>query len=403
MRSGRFSTLAILSILISVISFTALHAAPSKKSMLEQLELPLYPGAKTLREINWPSGKVLDDLAKEFGPLFGLKELKQVSIVMTRVDATSEPEQILKFYEPAITSQEWKTMDKSLARDEASAILFHENKGILIIFVGPRVGKNRDVNITRLFGTMDPSKIGNTQGKIPEMLKKMSPEEQGEEPAIEVTSRSRIPAGQPISVPPSEKVHIKSIRSDLNVLLVEGNTVEIRVLGSTDDIGELSRIDERLVLNLAARLAVDRISVPAGIPTLFEPTEGSITIAPSKPVRPARLSVVSIGAPIALKDFPLVGGVHMLKSTGAEIAISFSRVETGEMVVGATGDDITIELPKNASAEITAQATKGSVQNLTSIKPEIEDKDRLKLILGSGKAKISLEAVNGAIYIKTTD
>jgi hypothetical protein len=247
---------------------------------------------------------------------------------------------------------------------------------------------------------MDPSKVGNANGKLPAMFERMFPDN---EPVVDVNSPSRIPIGQPISVPPSEKLHVKSNRSNIVAQMVDGNTTEIRVSGRMDDPGELARLDERLVLSLASRLAVDRLSVPVGIPILFELTEGSLDLSAPRGVRPARLSIVSIGAPVKVHDFRLVTGVHMIKSTGAEIIVILSDVQAGEMVIAVTGDDLTLELPKNANAQVTAQATKGSIQNRTSVKPDIEENDKLRLMMGAGKAKIALEAVNGTVCIKTSN
>lgn len=59
MKSARYAILFIISILIAFNFATALYAAPAKKGLFEQLELPLYPGAKVVREINWPPAKSL--------------------------------------------------------------------------------------------------------------------------------------------------------------------------------------------------------------------------------------------------------------------------------------------------------------------------------------------------------
>jgi len=389
----------IITAMVILIGVNSTFAEPRKGSLAE-IDLPRLPGAKVLREINWPAGKLLDDITKEFGPLFGLKELTQVSILLCQIEGSQDPEQVFKFYEPTITKQEWKTMDRRQSSEDASAIFFHEKKGLLIMFIGPKTNKGRELTIARLFGSMDPAKIGDTSGKLPQLFEKMLP---ADEPVVKVTGQARIPIGQPISVPPAEKLHIKSNRSDIVAIMVDGNTVELHTRDLAEEPGDLTRADDRLVLNLASRLQIERISVPAGIPVLFEPTEGSIDLSAARNSRPMRLSIVSVGAPVKIHDFPLVGGVHMIKATGAEVNIILTQVQGGEMVVATTGDDLSLEVPKNASVEITAQTTKGTITNLTSAKSDIEEKDKLKLTIGDGKARIALEAVNGNVCVKTSE
>ena len=389
---------------LTLIAGACPGADPPKKGLLEELALPMIPGTKLLTEINLPTGKLLDSIVEEFGPWLGLSEVTRLRGVNYAIHSAMESEQVFKVYEPPLAEQQWKTIIHAVLRDSVMAVLFNEKRGMLIIGVAAPGEKDRELFVMQIFGKVDPAKFADPERKLPALLRKIAQSGALEETPGDVRTAARIPIGQPISVPPSEKLHIKATRSDIKARVLDQNTAEIRLASRSDDPGELVRIDERLVLALTPKVAVDEVILPGTFPLLLELTEGSLALAcgsgPND--RPVRLSVVSTGAPVALESFPLVSGTHTVKVLGGDVRIALSAVSGGALEVEVTGDDVILALPRDASATVTAAASTGSIENLTGLAPLEAAQDRMVLQFGAGKAAISVRAINGRVSIRVS-
>lgn len=379
-------TFSLMLILGFILASVRPGGSAPDKSLLEELNLPLPPGAKLLHEANFTAGEILDEIKGYFGPLLGLSDVKRVTNASFAIQPQS-PEAVLKFYEPSMTEQEWKTAYRDLERDEVTAIFVNEKKGMLYIEFETDKG---ELTIMRVFGNIDPSKVVRPGQKLPEGV----PTPGGP---------SRIPIGQPISVPPSERLHLRCAGSDIRAYIYDRNTAEIRLATRVSDPGELQRIDERLVLSLTPRLRVEEINLPGAVPLLLELTEGSLSLFSGPGGPPQRINIIATGAPITLDSFPLLSGTHTIRSIGGEVYVLFSTVQGGVFDVEVTGKNLTTALPRNSSARLDVAAPSGKVENLTGLQPSESAADRLKLQMGAGKAEIVLRAINGTVCIKFAD
>ncbi len=320
-------------------------------------------------------------------------------------------DQVFKFYEPPITKQGWKTISRDFSENSLTAILFNEKKGLLYMNVNRPGAGDRELTLMRVFGKVDPSKaVTPSQRPLAETSAPGSgPTDHaklfGAQAGIYQQAASRIPTGQPIAIPPSQKLHIRAARSEIRARVLSQNTAEVRLASRTGDPGELMRIGERLVLTLTPELAVQEIILPHPVALLLELTEGSLTLScgPGPDDRPARLSVVATGAPVTLELLPLISGMHTVKSIGGEVRIVFSTVQGGILDVEVTGKDLTAALPRDASATLRVSAPSGKIENLTGVQPQEVTADRIGLQMGAGKADISLRAINGTVCIKYAD
>lgn len=367
-------------------------------AQLEQLDLPALPNAKLVTVINLPQGNILDSLAKEYGPWLGISAIRQISAFIYNISPSKDAQDILKFYDPTIAAQNWTTMVRSLDNNRAAAILFNEANGMLIIQIDPPAKNNRQATIVRIFGKMDPSKVANPEGKLPGLFRRVLEGAVPEATNNDVRGTSKIPAGQPISVPPSARLHIKSTRSEIKARVLDRATTEIRLASRADDTGELIRIEDRLVLALTPKLLVSELVLPGTVPLLLELTDGSLDL--SFDDKPVKLSIVATSAPVTLTAFPLISGVHSIKSVGGEVHVDLASAQGGALNVEVTGKGLTVTLPRDASARIRASATSGRIDNLTGVQPKDSASDRLDLQLGEGKADLTLRAVGGDIRIK---
>lgn len=389
-----------------ILAGIALMLSAQVRAMaLEQFDIPPLPDAKVSTEINLPQGNILDSLAKEYGPMLGISALKQISALIYEIDPTRDARDIMGFYDPTITQQEWKTMVRSADKDQAAGIFYNEQRGMLIIQVDPQNKNERQATVIRIFGELDPSKISNAEGKLPDLFKKVIQSSVPEVAANDVQAASKIPTDQPISIPPSQRLHLKSTRSDIKAQILDRNTAEIRLASRTDDPGELVRMDERLILALTPKLPVSEILLPSTVPVLLEPTEGSLTVTcgSSASDRPTRLGISATGAPVTVEGFPLVSGTHRVKSIGGPVELNFATVQGGVLNVEVTGKDLIVNLPKDASALISATATSGNIENLTGIEAKNPGPDHISLQVGAGKADMVLRVVNGNLRIKFAD
>lgn len=397
--------------IVMALGLAAATAADSSKSLLKELGLPEFPGAKLLTEGSLPEGELLDTILKVYGPQLGLSDVMRVSNVTYAIDPATEAHRVFKFYEPSITKQGWKTISRDFSENSLTAILFNEKKGLLYMNVNRPGAGDRELTLMRVFGKVDPSKAASpTQRPLAEISAPDSgpadhTELFGVQAGIYQQAASRIPTGQPIAIPPSQKLHIRAARSEIRARVLGQNTAEVRLASRAADPGELMRIGERLVLTLTPKLAVQEIILPGPVALLLELTEGSLTLScgPGPDDRPTRLSVVATGAPVTLELLPLISGTHIVKSIGGEVRIVFSTVQGGILDVEVTGKDLTAALPRDASATLRVSAPSGKIENLTGLQPQELTADRIRLQMGAGKADISLRAINGTVCIKYAD
>lgn len=397
----KMKTPIILAIGVVIVSAMSMSAPPAVAGSMESLGLPTLPDATLVTEINVPPGNLLDALARDYGPWLGFSSLRQVNAFIYGINLTRSSQEIYGFYDPTITQQNWKTMVKSFDKGRALAVLYNEQNGMLIINIEPPSREDRHATIVRIFGTMDPTRVANPEQKLPDLFKRVVESAVPDSTGGNVRGASRIPTGQPISVPPSDRLHIRSTRSEIKAQVFDRSTVEVRLPSRADDAGELVRIEDRLVLALTPKLAVSEIILPGAVPILLEPTEGSLTLScgPGQNDRPVRLNVASTGAAVTLRGFPLLSGTHVVKSVGGEVGITLSTAQAGVLTAEVTGRDLTLAVPRNASARVTATVTSGRIDNLTGVQPQDSGPDRMSLLFGTGKAEITLRAVNGRIRI----
>ena len=386
-----------------VLALAARASADSQEGLLEELGLPALPGAKLLTQRSLPSGKLLDDIIEVYGPLLGLSDVRHVSIVTYAIEPAAEARQVFKFYEPTMSEQDWKTMFCDFEDNSATIILVNEKKGMLYMDIDSPGGADRELTLMKVFGKLDPSKVASPGGKLPDQIKTVVRNALPNRAPGSVQVASRIPTGQPISIPPSEKLHIRSTRSEIRASVVDRNTAEIQLAFRADDPGELLRVDERLVLALTPKLAVTEVILPSTIPLLIELTEGSLDLSCEPGGPPVKLSVVSTGAPVVLESFPLTSGIHTVKAIGGQARITLSAVQGGVLEVEVTGGDLILTLPRDSSAALDATVLSGKIQNFTGVEPVSETSDHASLRLGDGKAEISLRAIGGTVCIKYPD
>jgi hypothetical protein len=401
----KVKTPIIFAIGVIIASAWSMPAYSAVASPTENLGLPTLPDATLVTEISLSPGNLLDALARDYGPWLGFSSLRQVNAFIYNINPTRSSQEIFGFYGPAIAQQNWKTMVKSFDKGRALAVLYNEQNGMLIINIEPPGREDRQATIVRIFGKMDPTKVANPEMKLPDLFKRVVESAAPGSTGADVRGASRIPTGQPISVPPSSRLHVKSTRSEIRAQVFDRTTVEVRLASRSDDPGELVRIEDRLVLALTPKLAVSELILPGAVPILLELTEGSLTLScgPGPNDRPVRLNVASTGAGVTLDAFPLISGTHMVKSVGGEVRIALSAAQGGVLTAEVTGRDLTVAIPKNASARVTATVTSGRIDNLTGVQPQDSGPDRMSLQFGAGKAEIALRAINGRICIRYAD
>ncbi len=383
----------------------ALLACACGAAELLQMDVPVPLESKLVTEINLPEGAILDTLAHEYGQWLGIADLKQISANMYSIDTKTSSADILGFYDKYIAAQSWKTVVRSLEDKSGAAILYNEKNGMLIIQIDPPGKANRQATIVRIFGALDPAKMSNPAVRLPGLFQRVVAGATPEAPTPAASGSLRIPADQPISVPPSQSLDIKSTRSDINARLVGRNTAKLSVVDGINDTGELTRVDDRLVLTLTPKLAVADLSLPCAVPVLLEPTEGSllVTFSSNPTSLPAKLSVVSTGAPVTIDGLPLVSGTHAVKALNGEVNVTLSSAKGGALSVETTGKDLTLSLPRSSSALVDASVTSGHIENLTGVQSDHPSEEHIHLEFGTGGANIMLKVINGNLRIRFSD
>jgi hypothetical protein len=391
--------------IILVCGVVALLANVCGAAQLLQMDIPRLPDSKLVTEINLPEGAILDSLAREYGQWLGMSDLKQISATMYSIAPKTNSADVLGFYDTFIAAQNWKTVVRSLENKSGAAILYNEKNGMLIIQVDPPGKADRQATVVRIFGVMDPSKMSNPEVRLPGLFQRVVEGSKPDASAPVQPGSMRIPADQPIAIPPSGRLDVKSTRSDINARLVGRNTAKLSVADGMNDTGELTRVDDRLVLTLSPKLPVAELSLPCAVPVLLEPTEGSllVTFSSNPDSLPARLSVVSTGAPVTIDGLPLISGTHSVKSLGGEVNVRLSAAQGGVLNVETTGKNLTINLPRNSSAVVEASVTAGHIENQTGVQPDHPSADRIGLKFGAGNAKVTLKAVSGDLKIRFAD
>jgi len=399
-------TRSLIPILIIAVIMTAGQAigAERPKGLMENLGLPIYPGSKLVTEGTLTAGQLLNDMLSAYGPLLGLHDVERVSIARYSLDPKTESEQVFKSFEPAIGEHGWKKTSTELEGKNITAVYFNEGMGLLYLDIDPPGAGDREFTVMRVFGKVDPSKAVRQQ-KESGLVGLMADREMPGESAASYQQQSRIPTNQPISLPPSQRLHVKFATSDIRAKILDRNTAEISLQSKSDDPGELQRLGERLVLAVTPKVGVDEVLLPSNVPLLIELTDGSLTLTtgPNPADRPLKLSIISTGAPVTLQSFPLVSGVHRIKSLGGEVDVILSVAEGGALDVEVTGKALTFVLPRSASATLDAFASSGKIDNLTGIQPEESSDNHMKFRMGAGKAEITLRAINGTVCIKLAE
>ncbi len=396
------TTLVAVTLLLASLS----SAATQKKGLLDELGLPMLSGAKLLDEVNIPPGKLLDELAKEINGQLGMVELKQLSTLTLSIDKT--PEEVFKFYEPALDKQQWKVLARAVDRKpegDGIGLFFNDKKGLLVMVVSGSDSEDGEMTFIRMQGKIDTSKFGTSDKEMSDELKKMLGAALPDNGNLGMGRAAPIPIGRPISVPPSEKLVIKTTKSDITATIFNQKTVEIRLTRKATDPGELVRVDDLLVLSLTPKLPVDEIDLPGAVPVAFDLTDGSLTLTsgPKPGDKPVHLSIVSTSAAVTVEDFPLLSGTHMVKIVDAELSITFKKVQAGDMVISSTGDDVTITLPKDASVKVDVDVVEGKIQKQIAAEMQKDDPDHVVFQLGAGKAQIAIHAVKGNVIIKSAE
>jgi hypothetical protein len=387
----KITTVFVIGLLVAAI--LPCNSTPGRK-LLDSMQLGEFPNSKLISEINLVESKQLDEIEKQFGSLFGMSDIKEINQLIYRIDPDVEAQQIYEFFQLAIEKQGWQTITSSFGKSKSTGIFYLENQGVFILTIGPQGDKERKLTLIRIYGEVEPSKIGlkSLPGEIIEALNATS-----DQP-------NRIPIGQTISVPPSEKLYIISTGSNINAQIAEGNTVELDLGPRATDAGKLIRTNEVLTLDLEPKANIESITIPSAVPVSFKLTDGSLTIRSDFfQGKIAKLVIDSTGAPILIESLPLIAGEHSLKVVGdrLKVDVGFSKVEGGTFSIDTTGADVTLTLPKKASAKVEAFTTSGNIENLTNATAIESSKDSLKLQFGDGKAVISLKAVKGTVCIKS--
>lgn len=393
--------IAFIAMMVLFISLAA--RASSQKTLLDEMGLPMIPGAKVIMEANIPPGKLMDSITKEYGSWLGLSNLKEVAVVTLSVDPNAPSQKLLSYYDQVLNKPEWKTIAKSYDKNAAIAIVYSESNGMLVMNIDPPGKKDRQFTIVRILAKMDPSRLAGSQETLPDRIRQwidgpFGPE--GESGLPETVAR--ILPGRPIAVPPARWLQVKTLRSDVKAYIKPQSIIVVDAHDKNDDYGEMVRTNTGLVLSTAPQLDISSLQLPSGVPIILQITEGSLTLAGpsnSNDIIP-QFDLIATSAPVTLTDYPLTSGSHKIKVINAYANVSLSKAMGGSMEISITGGDLIFELPHDASASIEAAATSGKVQNLTGVQPKKADSNYADLVIGDGKSKVSLQAVNGNIAVK---
>lgn len=390
---ARLTTLLAVAMMFAILTVGA--TAPGKK-LLDDMQFGEFPNSNLVSETNIIEGKQLSEMEKQFGALFGMPKMKEINQLVYRIDADAEAQKIYAFFQPSIEKQEWQTLVSSFGKNKSTAIFYKEKQGIFILTIGPQGDKERKLTLIRIYGEVDASKLGlkSVSGDIIEAIN------------VDTDKPDRIPVGQTISVPPSEKLYIISTGSNIKAQLTEGNTVELDLESHARDAGKLIRTDEVLTLELEPKIDVDSV-IPTAVPVILKLTDGSLVLTGRTELqgKVSKLTIDSTSAPIVIESLPLTASEYSIKAVGdkLKVDVQLSKVEGGILSIEVTGADVNVTVPKKASAKIEVSTTSGKIENLTDIQPTESSNDNLKLQLGEGKASILVKAVKGTVSIKSAN
>ena len=384
--------------LAATLIISGLTPASAAKSLRDKLGLPVPTGAILVNETDLSPGSLLKSVEDEYASKLGVSDLRRLIMVTYSVDASIDIPELFDSYEAKLLKDGWKSRMKSVNKGGSTIALSSEKDGLIILQSDPVLRKNsRQFTITWLLCDVGLDSLRNSGADVPKI--------EVDDPSFGSTNNSaapRIPSGQPLSIPPARWMKLETTNSDINARLRSGNTLEVHLKSSADDVGKLIRAADGIILTLFPKLQVSEIILPGTIPITVETTGGSLKLASdfSSFERPASLRVVSTGAPVSLEDFPLVSETHIIKVVGGKVEVSTSRVEGGVLNIDCTGGDVVLGLPKNASATLNIEAPSGKIKNYTGVQPVSESGNKMRLKLGDGKAQISVKAVNGTVHIE---
>jgi hypothetical protein len=381
-------SLVLVMLILPIVSFGGTSVY---RNLLDTLSFPIYPGARLVSSIGLPSGPILNQLEKELKGTLPISNLKEVSVAAFSLKSSPDSAEVVKFYEPVFAAKGWSILVSAINRSgDATVILAKRQTGLLIVDVDPPTDEDRELTFVSVTGTIDTSKIDKrVVFRVGEIL------------SDTLKPDTSIPVGEPISVPPSDKLNVQFVKSNVFARFGGQNTVRLNLLSKLASAGELTRTpDGRLLLSISPKLDVNEMILPKNVPVLLEPTDGSLTVSfgNTQYERPSRLSIISTSAPVKLDSFPLVSGRHSVKIVGASIETNLSQVQDGVLEIEVDSGNITLEIPVSSSVTISASVVSGKIMNnMTVDQPKGEN---LKLKLGAGKAQITLRAVNGNISIR---
>lgn len=370
-------------------------------SLLKELGLNEFPGSKQLTEITLPPGKLLDSIAKEFGPQLGLSDVTQASILIYRIDPSIESQRVYGFFLPGVTAQGWKSLVSSFEKDDGMAVLYNAKVGMLVFSIDAPGDRDRQMTIVRVLGKIDLNRTAEKNNLTDRIRLWMGGGFGPENKSVgQITSVSKLPVSQPISIPPSKWLHIKTTGSAVRAHFADQNTTELRVQSKSDDAGELVRTDEGLILVVAPGTRVQDATLPTNVQKILQLNDGSLAIQGG---RPGQLMVTSISAPVTLDAVSMNDGELIIRASSSDVSLGFSEVKGGKLDIDAAfGSNVTLVLPKDASVRIVIDAPAANTHNLTGAEPHATG-DRTNLVLGAGGALFHVQVSKGSVTVKTAN
>jgi hypothetical protein len=359
----------------------------STSTILEELKVPAYPGAKLDSEIDLPQGPVLDKIKQEFDPMLAMTTLKQVSVATFSIDSSAQATDVIKFYEPKLKDLRWTPSVRRVERSGSAVwTLTNEKIGMLIFTVDNSDATDRNLTVIRITGTLDERKLTKEVAGPPQIESfRLDP---------------GIPTSQPIAIAPSTKLEIQSVGSAISAHAGSPDSVQLTRSSDNARVGEMSRTgDGRLLITLAPRLQLDEIILPSTVPVIFELNGGSLSLTGTN-LNSNALGIVAENASVTLQNLALVSGKHSVKVTDQSASVSLSEVTGGIFAIDVQGGDVTLTMPKNASALLDISAAAEKTKNETGVNALSSTNSSMRLKLGDGGAAISVKST-GTVTIKT--
>jgi len=110
-----------------------------------------------------------------------------------------------------------------------------------------------------------------------------------------------------------------------------------------------------------------------------------------------QLELKAVSAPVTLLGIP-TDGTHKVDAVNERVVLNLGALQRGELRVNGTNAEITANLPSSSDVELNAHAVAGMV-TVKSPGSGAQTDNPAKLSLGSGRARLVIEAVSGRITI----